>query len=307
MTNVRAALLSLALLSGCLASPERLPPRVEGTSLLGRELETLQLDRGRLQHYRAKLAQARAKWEADGAEVDAIWVGRHLAYLGRYRDAIEWFTARLEDFPSSVRLRRHRGHRFLSVRELDRAIVDLEDAWEFAAGTPDELEPDGVPNRLGIPRSTTHTNILYHLGLARYVGGEFDEAARVWGECLELCANDDMRAATLSWRLLALRRAGREDEARKLLSSQPRLTDVIENAAYLVLVLEQRRRLAGFGAGIDLTNAERLDASLAYGIGAILWCEGDRDGARALWQRIVDGTPWNAFGHLAAEAELARE
>ena len=37
-----------------------------------------------------KLAEAQAAYDADSANADAIvWLGRRLAYVGRYRDAID--------------------------------------------------------------------------------------------------------------------------------------------------------------------------------------------------------------------------
>ena len=62
---------------------------------------------------------------------------------------------------------RHRGHRYVSIREFDRAIADLEYAATLIEGTEDEIEPDGMPNAMNIPVSSLHSNIWYHLGLAR--------------------------------------------------------------------------------------------------------------------------------------------
>ena len=280
----------------------------EGTSLLGQPLGRIELEGERRQHYEDELLAARARWGDAQAEIDAIWVGRHLAYLGRYRDAIDWYTARLADFPESVRLRRHRGHRYLSVRRLDDAITDLARAWELAEGTEDAVEPDGAPNELGIPRSTTHTNVLYHLGLAHYLKGDFARAAEVYLACIERCTNDDMLVATLNWYVHALRRAGKALDGPELTAALDRARtemDVIENHAYHRLLLLQKGAVT-----IDTMLATDADgvqnATRAYGVANWMWADGDRLGARRMWQRIVAETPWNAFGHLAAEAELLR-
>ena len=53
------------------------------------------------------------------------------------------------------------------------AIADLRRASQLVAGKPDEVEPDGAPNKAGIPRSTLQSNIWYHLGLAQYLRGDF--------------------------------------------------------------------------------------------------------------------------------------
>jgi hypothetical protein len=61
----------------------------------------------------------------------------------------------------------------VTVRELDRAIADLERATQLVAGTRDEAEPDGQPNARNTPIGTLHSNIAYHLGLAYYLKGDF--------------------------------------------------------------------------------------------------------------------------------------
>ena len=65
---------------------------------------------------------------------------------------------------------------------------------------PDSVEPDGAPNAAGIPTSTLHTNIYYHLGLARFLLGQYEQAVAAYREGLacELC-HPDMRVAFSDW------------------------------------------------------------------------------------------------------------
>jgi hypothetical protein len=44
-----------------------------------------------------------------------------------------------------------------------------------------------------------------------------------------------------------------------------------------------------------------------YGVANWHFVNGRTGDARALWRKIVVGTQWNAFGFIAAEAELARD
>jgi hypothetical protein len=46
-------------------------------------------------------------------------------------------------------------------------------------------------------------------------------------------------------------------------------------------------------------------ATIGNGVATWLWVAGEKERARALWRRVVDSTPWPAFGHVAAEVELA--
>lgn len=298
--------LLLALAScTCLQPGQGSRSGVESTSFLGKPLPRITPEEARLEHYEAELRESRARWEGSGLEEDAIWVGRNLAYLGRYQEAIRWYSRRLVDFPLGARLLRHRGHRYLSTRQVERAIADLGKAWDLLEGSQDEVEPDGAPNRYGLPRSTTHTNVLYHLGLAHYLQGNWDASVAVFQECLARCTNDDMRVATMNWLVHGLRRDGRHAEARGVLEGVTRHMEVLENDTYHRLLLLQMGELVaddvtrGSGDGV-------LNATALYGIATWSLCNGNGERARALWQEIVEGTPWNAFGHLCAESDLAR-
>jgi hypothetical protein len=176
----------------------------------------------------------------------------------------------------------------------------------LCAGLPDAIEPDGAPNRRGIPRSTTHTNVLYHLGLARYLQADYEGAVDAFGACLERCTNDDMRVATLNWLVGSLRRAGRFDEARAVLANVSMDMDVIENFAYHRLLFLYR----GDRRPEWVTRASDGDAvaggTLGYGIANWAWTNGDREGATQALRKVVAAGPWAAFGVIAAEADIAR-
>src|SRR5688572_21126518 len=67
------------------------PP--EATSLLGRKLFSPAPTPESKARMEAQLATAMAAWEKNRDDVEAaIWVGRRIAYLGRYRDAIAFYT-----------------------------------------------------------------------------------------------------------------------------------------------------------------------------------------------------------------------
>jgi len=256
-----------------------------------------------------QLAEAFAAFEREPSEERAIWVGRRLAYLGLHATAVGWFGACLVDYPDSYRLRRHRGHRYLTLRIPVVAEWDLQRARELAADQPDEVEPDGMPNEFGIPTSSTQGNIDYHLALAHYLQGEFDEAADAWRRCVEVWAtNDDSRVAAGHWLCVSLRRLGREKDFGAALAALPIAPAVIENFAYQDLVdLHAGRRTAD-----ELLASARdpvQDATRAYGVARWLI---DHPGAtpteiergRLLLHDIAAGGPWESFGRIAAEADL---
>jgi tetratricopeptide (TPR) repeat protein len=108
--------------------------------------------------------------------------------------AIGIYSDGLSKFPVSCRLYRHRGHRYISIRQFGRAIADFEKAAALVRGKPLEVEPDGVPNKTGTPVSNTQFNIYYHLGLAYFLTRDFTKAEAAYRECLRWSKNDDPAA-----------------------------------------------------------------------------------------------------------------
>jgi tetratricopeptide (TPR) repeat protein len=233
-----------------------------------------------------------------------IWVGRRTAYLGRYREAIEIYTRGIEQHPDEPRLYRHRGHRYITVRELDRAVADLRRAAELLAGREPEVEPDGLPNARHQPTGTTHSSVWYHLGLALYLQGEFEAALEAYRECLEYSGNPDMLVATSYWLRHTLQRLGRTEEAAWVLEPISAEMDLIENHDYLDLLLLAK----GERSPEDLLSDEGgvSDATVGYGVGRWYEGRGEMEKARQVYRQVLEGGSWAAFGYLAAEAELAR-
>src|SRR5829696_4556839 len=165
-----------------------------------------------------------------------IWLGRRMAYLGRYKDAIRVFSSGLVLYKNDARLYRHRGHRNLTLRCFDDAIRDFETAAKLVKGKPDEIEPDGLPNAKNIPTSTLQSNIWYHLGLAYYLKGNFERALSAYREAEKVSNNPDMLVATTHWLYMTLRRLGREKEAGKTLTVIKDDLDLIENGDYYKLI-----------------------------------------------------------------------
>jgi tetratricopeptide (TPR) repeat protein len=298
------AILLLAAMQGF--EPDK-PAEPEARSLLGRPLVAPPLSPEKRRELEDKLAEAHAALDANpGDEGAIIWLGRRLAYLYRYNDAIDVFSRGLNAHKDSFRLRRHRGHRFITTRSFDLAIVDLTKAAELVAGVPDEVEPDGAPNSSGTPTSTTQTNIFYHLGLAQYLKGQFEPAATAYRRCFELSKNDDMRVAAAHWLYLSLRRLGRDDEARGLIEPLGPEMTILENHMYhkLILLYKGLRSQEETTAGLERGSVE--EAAVLYGVGGWHLVNGRRDEARAVFAKMVEGPMWPAFGQIAAEADLRR-
>jgi tetratricopeptide (TPR) repeat protein len=282
-------------------------PLPQATSLLGKPLVAPPLADDVRARLEADLAAARTALDRAPNDADArIWVGRRLGYLGRYRDAIAMFTEGVERFPKDARFLRHRGHRYITVREFDKAVADLERADALVAGTPDEVEPDGQPNPRNIPLTTLQSNIRYHLALAYYLKGDFAKAAPVWQRARDAVKNPDNLVSATHWLYLTLRRLGRSEDAARALDAIAPGLDVVENGSYYSLCQMYKGSrtvddvLAAAGTGPS-------GAAVVYGVSAWHAINGRTAEARALWRRLVDGPDWAPFGVIAAEADLARE
>jgi tetratricopeptide (TPR) repeat protein len=281
-------------------------PSPEATSLLGKPLfSPLVPDNVRIR-LDADLTAARAALDRAPNDPEAlIWVGRRLAYLGRYREAIAIFTDGVGRFPKDARFLRHRGHRYITVREFDKAIADLERADVLVKDAPDQIEPDGQPNARNIPLTTLQSNIRYHLALAYYVNGDLAKAAPMWQRARDAVRNPDNLVSATHWLYLTLRRQGRMDEAARALDDIVSGLDVVENDSYYSLCqLYKGMRTADEvvkSAGIGSSGAAVL-----YGVAVWHDLNGRAAEANALRRQLAEGPDWAPFGVIAAEADLAR-
>jgi tetratricopeptide (TPR) repeat protein len=299
-------LLAITISSSVIAASIQAPAsKPEATSLAGKPLYAIEpANRPKLE---GDLAQAEKDLAARPGDADAIiWVGRRLAYLWRYQDAIAMFSKGIALHPSNPRMYRHRGHRYITTRQFDRAVADFEKAASLIKGTPDEIEPDGAPNPTGKPRSSLHFNIWYHLALAHYLKGDYEKALSAWNECMKVSTNDDAITATSDWLWMTLMRLDRKAEAAKVLVRITPKMDILENGSY------HRRLLMYKGlekpeALLDTTKADDLTiATQGYGVGNWYYVNGERARAREIFERVVAGRQWSAFGYIAAEADLQR-
>lgn len=256
------------------------------------------------------LARAKRNWEADPSEDNYIWYARRLGYLSRFQQSVDVMTEGLAKFPNSAKLYRHRGHRYISLRLFDKALEDLAKAKELAPEAL-EIEPDGIPNKINTPLSTLQFNILYHLALAHYLKGDFDEAEKVYLECMKVSDNDDLKVATVDWLYMTYRRLGKTDEAAALLNNV--IGDsmkIVENDAYYKRCLMYQGKLKPEDlmqvSMADLDQAALTMATQGYGVGNWYFYNGDADQAKRVFNQVVAGEHFGAFGFIAAEAELAR-
>jgi tetratricopeptide (TPR) repeat protein len=181
----------------------------------------------------ANYTAAKQAFETNPQDTEAlIWYGRRTAYLGQYQEAIAIYTEGITNFPQDARLYRHRGHRYISIREYDKAIADFEKAATLIQGTADQIEPDGLPNAQNIPLSSLHSNVWYHLGLAYYLTHQYEKAYQAYLKCRDSGSNYDNIVSSTHWLFMIQQRLENPKKADSLLAPIQREGIVIENQAY---------------------------------------------------------------------------
>jgi tetratricopeptide (TPR) repeat protein len=281
----------------------------EATSLLGEKLvRPTPTGEARTKMEELLSAATRAYNSAPTNADSIIWLGRRTAYLGRFNEAIDIYTRGIAIHPKDARLLRHRGHRYLTTRQLDKAIADFQKAYELTRNKPDEIEPDGLPNARNIPTSSLKSNIRYHLGLAHYLKGNFAKAAKLYAEDVAAARNVDTHVASAHWLYMSLRRLGKVREAEAVLIPISAKMDVIENTAYHRLLLMYKGELKPSDILPDQETPTLENVTTAYGVANWHLYNGRKDEAAKLFQQITAvKSQWTSFGYLAAEAELARQ
>ena len=294
---------------------------VEATSLLGEPLHRPTFPDAVRERLETQLAEARTAYNAAPDDVDALLLlGQRTGATGQFREAVAVYTDGIAQYPDDARLYRYRGHRAISLRRFDEAIADLTEAARLVAGRAPEPElPAGSPP--GTPYTyTLQFSIWYHLGLANYLRGSFDQAATAYQECAAFAPTAETLVAVTHWHYMTLRRLGAPDEAAAILVPITPDLPVVENRPYFRLTLLYTGALTpeqtlvpdpqdtdkGMG-----DNQALMDATVGYGVGNWYYYNGRQAEAEAIFHRIHDSTPPGisrfAFGYIAAEAELSRQ
>lgn len=257
------------------------PPEI--TSLLGVQFSSQPDAKGEVKAAAEKLA-------TDPKNIDLlIALGRAQANLWRYQDAIATYTRGITLAPTNAILYRHRGHRYISTRQFDKAIADMERAAKL---------------------NDHDFDIWYHLGLAHYLKGNYNKAIKAYEQCRAVAekeGKDDSIIAVSDWLYMTYRRARKNTEAAKVLERITPNMKVKENQSYFDRLLFYK----GLKQEAEIFNLEKATdleiATVGYGLGNWHGYNGNRAKAEEYFRKITSGKYWPAFGFIAAEAELARK
>ena len=229
-----------------------------------------------------------------------IWLGRRYGYLGRYREAIDVFTAGLQKFPRSYKLHRFRGRHRARSRDFAGAIDDYRDGLEKMQGQADSFEPDGLPNSRGLTISTYRANLHYYLGQTSFATGDYRRMIReldLSGQSPIALDIEDHRIAVVFWKYMAHMKLGETGQADALLDSVPADLDLIENETYHRAI----KVLQGVTTPAEVKN--RGDSLARFALGMRLEFDGRRDESTRVLTELVNDS---ALGYWPAEVELIR-
>ncbi len=230
------------------------------------------------------IARAERALAADPRNVERIIaLGRAQSDRSQFREAIATFTRGIALAPTDPMPYRWRGHRHLSVRELDLAMADLT---------------------RGHGLDSTNYGILYHLGIVRYAGGDFNGAADAFARAQPRAPDAGELAGATDWLWMSLSRAGRTAEATAMLARRPDSLPVAN--AYAQRLRLYRGEVGPDGVFSPADTGGVAVATLSYGIGNWYLVRDDTAQARSWFERSVRSSGWPAFGFIISEIELRR-
>lgn len=260
-----------------------------------------------------------------------VLAARLVSYLGDREQAIAVLGDGLAEHPQDARLLYQRGVMRLITRALPEALADLQAAVDSPIGgeSPEAYREQVVADVLGlvlereqgqVPAATGGTvrvGARLHLGLTRYLLGEYGAAAEDFALTRAEAAEPYQYLAALDWEHLSRHRNGEPEAAQRLIdeldwADHPLGASASTTSRSLETCYVQRLRLYRNEAQPeDLLRATSVQgihvATLGYGVGAWYRYRGYESAAARTFARILEVGDPTTVGYLAAEAEAARD
>lgn len=248
------------------------------------------------------IAAIRSKTEL--SEEDYISIGRSLSGIGQFRKAVDNYTEGLAKFPDSYKLLRHRGHRYINLRQLEPAIADLTKAAQMIPLEPPVFETDAA----GKPGASYQHQIWYHIGVYHFLKRDYLKGAEAFEKSLATAYNGADKAGASDWLYNCSMRAGNNARATEV--AKPFTADFdIENKDY-----PYYRRLLLFNNVIkpaDLVDENApvdkmslLELTKLYGLANYYLYQGDTTHATSLYNKVLESSEWAGFAYASAELDV---
>ena len=232
------------------------------------------------------IARAMALRDAAPSDIQRI-IALGVAQSGarQFREAIATFSDGLRQSPDNAMLLRWRGHRYISVREFDKARIDLMRGYHL---------------------DSTNYGILFHLGVLHFLEGRFGAAAEMFSKAQPRAPDAGELTGSTDWLWMSLSRAGRKADAAAMLARKPDSLKPPAGYAYASRLRLYRGELTPKSLFTAADTADVQVATLSYGLGNWYLVRKDTVNARAAFARAVRSGGWPGFGFIVAERELQR-
>jgi tetratricopeptide (TPR) repeat protein len=146
--------------------------------------------------------------------------------------------------------------------------------------------------------------IWYHLGIVRFVKGDFNGAAEAFKHAQQKAPEAGELAGSTDWLWMSLSRAGKSAEAKAMLDRHP--DSLATNVAYAQRLKLYRGQIGPDAVITAADTAAVAVATLSFGIGNWYLVRGDTATARSWFERSAKSEGWPGFGFIMSEVELKR-
>ena len=207
---------------------------------------------------------------------------------GDYETAIAYFSAALEagelPRPDAARVLAYRGLSEAALKRYDTALADLD----RAIGNSADYDSDAYAYR----------------GLLKLVTGHAAAAAADLVKGAEL----NVWSYSAMWLFLARRRAGLPDEGAHSLTAYAAMLDPARWPAPIIRVFlgSGTRQDAETAANADTRNLLSWGCDMSFYFAELDLATGNKDAARAGFEKAVKSCPLDAFERMGATAELGQ-
>jgi tetratricopeptide (TPR) repeat protein len=242
------------------------------------------------------------KAKGELTEDDYVEIGKQLVATARYKEAVDNYTEGLAKSPNSYKLLRNRGHRYITLRQLDKCIADLTKAEELIRNEPDVME-FGLD---GKPTATVRHQIWYHIGVYNYLIGDYAKAGAAFEQAVATGGDLKNVVGASDWLYNCYQRQGSKDKAEATI--KPIMPDAAtdrDNAYFRRIMLykgvikpEELVRVTMPPDSMGVNEVTKM-----YGLANWYAYNGDQATANTLYKTILQSNAWPGFAYAGAEKD----
>ncbi|HWA35856.1 MAG TPA: tetratricopeptide repeat protein [Cyclobacteriaceae bacterium] len=298
-----ASFIVLLLFAACSKKAELVTdnaPSPQATSFAGKPLFSTPPTAAALAKSDSVINAIKAK--GDLTEDDYVEIGKQLVATARYKEAVDNYTEGLAKSPNSYKLLRNRGHRYITLRQLDKCIADLTKAEELIRNEPDVMEY-GLD---GKPTATVRHQIWYHIGVYNYLMGDYNKAAAAFEQAVMTGGDLKNVVGASDWLYNCYQRLGDKAKAEAVIKTISPEADTDKESAYFRRIMlykgiikpEELVRVTMAPDSMGVNEVTKM-----YGLANWYSYNGDPATANTLYKTILQSNAWPGFAYAGAEKD----